>query len=516
MIRLLTTFSLFLFPCLSLFVTPTIASFHSNLTLYSNAYTPLIIAVSMGVSLAVFMLFLDLCLFKTPQKTFRLMALSLWSVIFCFFFLKHLSWANRYPNAGDGLSIFVSFIFGSYLVKWIGIKQLERFIFVLSVVFLTADIIQLKKITQREMPPTVVANNERDRPPSILHLMFDKFSFEHAANDNPAFIKSIKRLTQKHNLTFYPQHFANHSHTNSAVPDFLRPDKTSSIVKGFNEKTENTLFHHFYKKGYSLFIYGHYLPYCLRFAHLTKHCQTDSRRSREWVSQSKLLIELYLSEFSRSLHDMFLNKTSFRIWNRYAQNSIEMIDDFLEDSSLWLQNKTPFYVYLHVLIPHDPFRLSADCEITPTSLIGHPQISKLKPLQDQSLCALKQLDRILSTIAQKNKSPLKIVIHSDHGILLDSIDLTRKSQLSNKNIMELSHVPAWTKSFNQTRSTFFNELTSNDSISNFLIDNRARIRPSQSITFNCPFALKTPFHSKDGISWDNSFSNPFPLAPNIH
>lgn len=514
MIKLLTTFSLFLLPCLSLFVTPTIASFHHNLTLYYNAFPPLIIAVSMGVSLCLFMFFLDRSLFETHQKTFRLMAFSLWSVIFCFFFLKHLSWANRYPKVGDGLSIFISFILGSYLVKWIGIKQLERFIFVLSVVFLTADIIQLKKLTQREIPPTVVTNNKEDRPPSILHLMFDKFSFEHAANDNPAFLKSIKTLTQKHNLTFYPQHFANHSNTASAVPDFLRPDKTISIVKGFKEKTENTLFHHFYKKGYSLFIYGHYLPYCLRFAHLTKHCQTDSRRSRGWVSQSKLLIELYLNEFSSSLSDIFLIKKYFRIWNHYAEQSIEMIDDFLEDSSLWFQNETPFYVYLHVLIPHDPFRLTPDCEIRPISSIHDRQISKLKPLQDQSLCALKQLDRILSAIEQKNKRPLKIVIHSDHGILLHSVNLNTKNQLSNKDIMEFSHVPAWTKTINQTQSTFFNELTSNDSITKFLIDNRKIITPSQSITFNCSFALKTPFHSKDGISWDNSFSNPFPLTPN--
>ena len=407
-----------LFSCLSVFLTPTVGSLNYHMGFYSNPYFPIAAASTLGFLLWLLLLVSRFALQAKKREMIDFVFVSLWMVIFSFFFFKHSPLGRYHPRITEGVTLFLAFVLASYLIRWLNRKDLVRFIGLLSLAFLSADFIQFRKLTVMEPRPAVSATPSAAPSPSIVHIVLDKFSYDNAALNHPQFEKKSLELAKKHQLTFHTQHYSNYHATAFSVPDFLKDQRDLDASTGFRELNSNTLFHYFFKKGYDLYLYGHYLPYCLRFKALAKHCQINSREEAKAVFEFSKWAELYLTEFSSSINRIFNSENSYQFLQRYPENALQMFDDYRQDFKKWAQSSHPFYAYLHVVVPHDPFRLSQDCELLPPIKKGMEIEEVRGRLQSQSLCVLKQLDIVLTSIKSQYPGPLKILIHSDHGMFM--------------------------------------------------------------------------------------------------
>nr|MBP9719424.1 hypothetical protein [Candidatus Levybacteria bacterium] len=73
----------------------------------------------------------------------------------------------------------------------------------------------------------------------------------------------------------------------------------------------------------------------------------------------------------------------------------------------------PKFVFVHILLPHDPFVFDKNCNPIPETVVrpnGHV-INYLNQLQ----CANKVMTKLITNILQKSKTPPVIVLQSDEG-----------------------------------------------------------------------------------------------------
>jgi membrane-anchored protein YejM (alkaline phosphatase superfamily) len=67
------------------------------------------------------------------------------------------------------------------------------------------------------------------------------------------------------------------------------------------------------------------------------------------------------------------------------------------------------YIYMHLLLPHEPFNLNKDC-----NYVEHKD--EIKSYLDQSQCALKLVDDFIGTLVSEGKlNNSLVIIHADHG-----------------------------------------------------------------------------------------------------
>jgi hypothetical protein len=464
-------------------MTPTVGAMNHHLVFFSNPYFPFIASLTLGVF--TWLLLTLVLTLQTQQRKEKLTLIlsSFWVVVFIFFFLKHLPWVEKYPKSFDGGGLFVAFVLSAYITRGLGQRDLVRLIGLLSIAFLLGDFIQFKKLTasssQPQNPGKVSANTQ-----SILHIVLDSFSFENAALNNPAFLEKSRILAKQHNLTFYTNHFSNYPATVYSVPDFFKNDTKKKSSVGFKELNTNTLFHHFFEKGYQIYIYGHYLPYCLRFKSLSHHCQINSSTEANISFELSKWIELYFTEFSAALTRFITTNHPYLFISRYPENALQLLEDFKRDFNSFSKSDIPFYAYIHIVLPHTPFLLGADCEkISEPFRSNAPEEELRKRLQSQSLCSLKQLDQLLTVVKSTYPYPLKLLIHSDHGTVIKSDRKQLLNAPSHSQLNELAHVPAWISREAATSPYQIDRITSNQDIGAFLKGSTTELPPKTKLEF---------------------------------
>lgn len=472
-----------LFACLSFFITPTVGAMNHHLGFFSNPYFPFVASFTLGL---LTWLLLSLTLKIQPgqrREKLTLILSSFWVVVFIFLFFKHIPQTKSYPNALDGLGLFLAFVLSACITRALAPRDLMRLIGLLSIAFLLGDFIQFKKLTASPGSPQRQAQLSANSQ-SILHIVLDSFSFENAALNNPAFLEQSLQLAKRHNLTFYTNHFSNYPATIYSVPDFLKSNSNEKSSVGFREPNTNTLFHYFFERGYEIYIYGHYLPYCLRFKSISRHCQINSSNEAKLSFEFNKWIELYFTEFSTALTRIIAANHPYSFLSRYPENALQLIENFKQDFNSFAKSSTPFYAYVHVVIPHTPFLLNEACEILAPLKSNDTEDEYRKRFQAQSLCSLKKLDRLLTVVKSTYPHDLKILIHSDHGTVLKTDREQLLNSPSHAQLNDLAHVPAWASRTSEKAPYHFRRFTSNRDIAAFLKGSASELAANTKLEFH--------------------------------
>ncbi|MBI3534483.1 MAG: sulfatase-like hydrolase/transferase [Deltaproteobacteria bacterium] len=510
-------FSIFL-PVLVFFLMPLVAALPGGAGWISHDRALVLVFVMLAFISSIVIFIFFTIVKKSKLRTLLISGLILlWIVFFLLYFITHISFMLDHVNVRRGMILFL-FLFFFTLAYYINLSRLQDLITFMSIGVLMGTFVDLWKmdfLKFSESPskaPVIVSE-----PVHVFHILFDMFSFVHATR-NPDFIKEVKKLSEKHSLTFYNQQFSNAAFTEQSVPDFLRLDRSQEVNFAFLRGDDNVIFKFFLEAGYKVSIHGQGMPYCKRFSALSHTCFMKPH-SESYFVEIQQALAMQLAEIHKRIPSIFFGNTVDEIVYLSPENSIQMVDSFIHDHPRDYFNGVSTFSYMHVLMPHIPAVLDENCiprsDWKKMDLPSAPPIfmpdEQLDRYQAQAFCTLKTLDRILSYLENIGIYDRSIVIiHSDHGRLRDlRTVLNRMSSLTSAEIIESGKIFAWTKTQGQHSSLQIDYPTSNATIGRFLMLQNQTVLPREDeLVFR--FGLSrhdlVPYFSKDGINWSSSQS----------
>ena len=250
-------------------------------------------------------------------------------------------------------------------------------------------------------PPMVISR------PNIYHFLFDGLA-------TPAFTPTLKSDVGRSLLgfTFFRRNRANYFATDASLPSML----TGTFFTGGDFEAFQRLARHggiraeLQAKGYQV---ATYTPDRTRFWHFANanSVTTNQDLARKSfdpsgaISLTQMSIVTSMPPFFRK-HALFVLKliepgSRYRF---YKQNSVELIDRFLSDEAT--RPARGQYVFVHVLLPHPPYRYDARCKPAPKNASYHSQARCATLLMSRIINQLRSLDHFESSL---------IIFQSDHG-----------------------------------------------------------------------------------------------------
>lgn len=203
--------------------------------------------------------------------------------------------------------------------------------------------------------------------PNIYHFVFDGYSslaFPHAVRD-PGLQAAFT------GFTVFPDNLANYIATDASLPSFLRGELfPGGSFRAFQEAArEGGIRRRLAQNGYAVSIY---VPDRTRFwffetADTVRTNQDIERRSFDPDGSISLAQMTTVRIVPLPLRWLVLKGVQLAIpksaYKYYKQQSVKLIDAFLHDERLRPDHGQ--YVYVHLLLPHLPYRLAPDCRAAP-------------------------------------------------------------------------------------------------------------------------------------------------------
>jgi hypothetical protein len=266
----------------------------------------------------------------------------------------------------------------------------------------------------------------KSKPASnVYHLVFDSYS-------SLLFPQALRQMHLEHEFmgfTFFSNNLSNYDVTDASVPSFM----TGELFKGgslkeFQLKAKNDgLRRELQKIGYSVSIYSPDQAGVWMYvgASLVRTSQDIakvyfSHNNVFWLAQISLvritpnplrqtILQATDNLFARimelrgnSVPDLSLRSHGYSYYKRLT---IPLIDKFLEDEQKRLDRGN--YVYLHVMLPHQPFVRDKNCDGVAEGTVD---------FSSQTLCATKMIVEIIRELKRLNHFENSlIIIQSDHG-----------------------------------------------------------------------------------------------------
>lgn len=299
--------------------------------------------------------------------------------------------------------------------------------------------------TSRAVVPSLTG---RLQPPALVHIILDEQlgieGFSGLGTDGRIVGNTLKSFFLSHGFHLYGRAYAQQFRTVNSIPQILN---FGSVVmpKGnpfHGQKLErNAYFDTLSKEGYKINVYqSDFIDYCNNIA-VTK-CLTYSFSGLSPIATSALSTPdraivisarfVLLSEFVRYLERQYIDLAAtfarrgrglpyfgLIAGGRTSPVAASAAFDRLITDLHHAQPGTAYFA--HILLPHDPYQLNADCSTKPMwQWRVHdpdPQTAARQAAYfGQVLCALRKVDSAYAAIKQ---SPVGgnfiMVIHGDHG-----------------------------------------------------------------------------------------------------
>ena len=502
-------------PALSLVTTPLVAVLEAHQRFFEQ--TGSLVVIFVGVSIAIW---LGMCILasKWSWKPAFLAVEAIfyigWLLVLAVYFISHTPIVAEVVPYYQKITLLLSGLLGIACLIKIPRKSLRLAACYLSLGFIAGDAVTFLKLdlatTDHYQPLTQVSKTTQ--PKHAFQFIFDAWAFQHAAKDFPEFDRRARHLAQKHNLTFYTNHFSTQNGTDRSIPDIVKVDRQDMTPLSTDSAQKNHIFEYFHHESRIVRLFGMALPYCRMYGNSLHQCEKHAGTG-DLARELYQLSALYLGAISQRLPPLIFGKGVVDIVYPHTQTSLGLIEKFKDSHQTGNTQSYNTYSFLHVVLPHYPFLLSRDCQLDVDGSIEiktlHFTGAELRKFQEQSLCALKILDGLLTHIksigAYENA---KIVIHSDHGHISNSTAKeSRESGPDSRDIVDAGHIPMWTKHPGQQSYRVVDALTSNSQVTNYLIDDsalhieRADLASFDYRFFNVNKGKTVSYQSNNGRTW---------------
>ncbi|WP_187387894.1 sulfatase-like hydrolase/transferase [Bradyrhizobium sp.] len=304
------------------------------------------------------------------------------------------------------LSLIQLLLFAIFVVLWwrLPINLTRAFAVPAILAILLQQALQLAYEFKISPPPPVdrvvpkLARTDLNRP-NVYQVVLDGYSslmFQRAAAESGF-------SGQLNGFTFFQNNIANYTVTDASVPSFLtgRLFKGGSFKEFQAEAKSGGLRLELQKAGYEISVYSpdKSRPWSYDGA---SHIYTSADiASSNWP-------QIFLIVLARATPEILRHKV-YRIANRflgyryYRRLSIPLMQKFLSEEGN--RGDEGQYVYIHLMVPHEPFVWDPQCRSTHQSSYG-AQIACATKLMSSFVTRLKELNRYANSM---------IIIQSDHG-----------------------------------------------------------------------------------------------------
>lgn len=262
------------------------------------------------------------------------------------------------------------------------------------------------------------------KTPNIYHFVFDAF-------DSIYFVGLAEKLAlsdQFHGFTFYPNNFTNYTTTTLSVPSFM----TGTFLEGplvpadFNKHSDG-LIQTLSTSGYRTSQYSMFADQQYSAGYRVSSADIEGQ-FREVANLVKLLDLSLMVAAPNFLQDESFSG-GFGLVSRLLRSrapvladwqsrgpiiSLMMVNRFLEEEPA--RQSTGEYVLIHVLLPHAPYALDAECRyIGRQSQMIATEFGKAN-LQQQTGCAIRKMGEVVERLEGLGRlDPSLVIFHSDHG-----------------------------------------------------------------------------------------------------
>lgn len=289
----------------------------------------------------------------------------------------------------------------------------------------------------RPMNPTTSATGL----PAVVHIILD----EHVGLDGlplenprtPEIRAAIENFYLGNGFRLYSRAHSDYAYTLNSIPQILnfgqvQEPSSSKEMKQTVEKT--AYFDLLARRGYRVKVYqSEFLNMC--GSPSVTQCLTYQSQDLGAVAATSLSTGSKVSIILRKLTSRSLRKVAGFAYNGLRKlglplpfrdiadirlnplNAALAFDHFNAD----LERARPGEVYFaHILLPHSPFGLAADCRIKEGAWIRRERPGPLNPRQnagyDQMLCALEKTKAALRAVGRSPAgSNFVMIVHGDHG-----------------------------------------------------------------------------------------------------
>lgn len=353
------------------------------------------------------------------------------------------------------LSVFVSVLFLSTLVTSV-------------IAGMSADSSEPYKFGSRDEPTSrhTPAAEASSTASLVIHIIFDAHgSLLPLAEDSPE-ARTIKtearRVLVDHGFDVYLNAYSKYFQTHDSIPallNFAEPQEHKKFFGyGSNENSvvEIEAFRLFSSQGYSISVYqSTWFDFCrardVRYSMCRSYYALGALlphidRSDDWRTRHVVPLRMFATSFPSlsqgiTYYQRFVRPRIFRSFNiklpkwetpqnSYVFSSMQMLRDLSRDAQT---NRGARYYFAHLLTPHDPFSVKADCSVREPygfwpnavdedALVNGQENSvesrkrALAAYYQQVGCVYKQLDELLHEWRKTGLlKQAKVIIHGDHG-----------------------------------------------------------------------------------------------------
>lgn len=242
------------------------------------------------------------------------------------------------------------------------------------------------------------------RPGNVYHFVFDAYS-------GPLFLDAVRQTdlaAEFDGFTYFRNTLSNYESTHTSVPSFLvgRSYSDGSFRDWQQEAKHGGLRRRLQDQGYEISVYSPERTRPWMYSH------ADYVRTTHELSHSNFrgAAELRLAQMSLiRLVPSNARRQTYALTNHLFGNllgwhlSVPLVRQFLADEQE--RGESGNYVYVHLLLPHDPYVWDSTCAYTGSTDYG-----------EQTLCVTKLMGEIVEELKALGRyEDALIIFQSDHG-----------------------------------------------------------------------------------------------------
>lgn len=322
-----------------------------------------------------------------------------------------------------------------------------------------------------------VAAGEADLP-IVLHVVFDEMvgidGVPLEIEGGEALRRDLEMFFTTRGFRVYPKAFSSYHNTKTSLSQLVnfKGEFTPHLVErggdGFEWRVlQNAYFDEMTKQGYrTSIIQSNYLDFCRSSEKPPANCRTYPSwglafaAEQKWSVGTKVVLfarlyPLYSKTYSwlrkrysrfraqQGLAEASLPAWSWELFRPPSVSSLREMERLAEEIG---RARRGDFLFAHLLLPHSPFAMNADCSVRePSRWLDHKSRSlpagrvntpatrdaRFRAHFEQVRCTLNRLDRILASLSQNPEaSDAVVVIHGDHGARISMYDARYKHRES--------------------------------------------------------------------------------------
>ncbi len=189
-----------------------------------------------------------------------------------------------------------------------------------------------------------------------------------------------------------------------------------------NSRKNNKVVSEFKKRGYETYaISDGYINMCLRGEYICASKitgRTHQQQDLRFIERTPFFKILNVLDMKFNIFD-----TPMNMWAYPNRMEIPELLTYLEQN-----RKQPYFLYIHLGLPHFPLRFDRDC--------NYKRFDKTEVgYAEQYRCTTKYLELLIDNITRMDEKAL-IVMHADHGVMIQNQHLKQVGELSEDEIRE--------------------------------------------------------------------------------